>query len=456
MSRNDPETPGADDRERALALLRRHGRDVTSFQLLEPGFRYFFAEDGLVAYVDTKSAWVAGGGPVAPPDRLEAVARAFVSAAKERGLRASFFAVGPGFEARGFPRVRVGEQPFWDPRRWDEVVREHASLRYQLRRARAKGVSVRQVDAGEMSDPGSATRRAVEGLVDAWLGARPLAPMGFLVDVEPFDFPGERLYFVAEREDRVIAFLNAVPIYARRGWFIEDLLRASDAPNGTAELLVDHAMRAAAERGSELVSMGLAPLAGHVPRRLRVARAVSRPLYDFRGLHAFKAKLRPHGWEPIDVAAAPHGSPWVALFDGLRAFARGSMLRFGLETFARGPVAVLWALSLLLVVWTPLLALAPARLFPSPGVQAAWVAFDVALALALLSLCRTYRPRLGEALVVLVSADAALTLLQAALYNAPRAVRTIDWIVIAVACAGPVLGALALRGSVRRRREVQP
>ena len=70
--------------------------------------------------------------------------------------------------------------------------------------------------------------------------------MGFLVQIDPFTFPEERRYFVAERDGRVVAFLGIIPIYARRGWFFEDFLRDPEAPNGTVELLVDAGMRAAA------------------------------------------------------------------------------------------------------------------------------------------------------------------------------------------------------------------
>jgi phosphatidylglycerol lysyltransferase len=443
---------GEDDRALALAILRRHGHDVTSFQLLEPSFRYFFHGGGFVAYVDTGSAWVAGGGPVTPPERVASVARAFVDAARARGRRASFFAVSDAFvEATGFRRVRIGEQPLWDPARWEDVVREHASIRSQVRRARAKGVTVRRAEADEMADPRSSSRRAVESLAGSWLEGKPLAPMGFLVDLALFAFPEERLYFVAEHRGHVVAFLAAVPIYDRNGWFFEDLLRDRHAPNGTAEALVDEAMREVARRGSRTVSLGLAPLSGHVPRRLRLARALARPLYDFRGVHAFKAKLRPHAWETVYVAGERR-SPWFALADGLAAFARGSVLRFGVETFARGPIAVLWLLTALLAVWTPLLALAPARFFPSPAVHAAWVTFDVLLGVALVSLCLRYRAWLGRLLVSAVTLDALLTLAQAIAWNLPRARGAFEHAVIAFACAGPALAALALRGMVRRQR----
>jgi phosphatidylglycerol lysyltransferase len=69
MSQLDPE------RRRVLAVLRRHGWNATSFQVLEPGFQYWFAdEDACVACVDTGRAWVAAGAPLTEPARLREVA----------------------------------------------------------------------------------------------------------------------------------------------------------------------------------------------------------------------------------------------------------------------------------------------------------------------------------------------------------------------------------------------
>ncbi|MDX2169392.1 MAG: hypothetical protein SF182_20140, partial [Deltaproteobacteria bacterium] len=84
MSTAQPRPRAADaSRERALRLLQQHGWNATSFQLLEDDFTYFFdGDDAFVAYVDTGSAWVAGGAPVAPPQRLAAVADAFARAAR--------------------------------------------------------------------------------------------------------------------------------------------------------------------------------------------------------------------------------------------------------------------------------------------------------------------------------------------------------------------------------------
>jgi phosphatidylglycerol lysyltransferase len=325
------------DRQRALAILRGHAWATVSFQLLEAEFRYWFdGDDAFVAYVDTGGAWVAGGGPVAPAERLAEVAARFVAEARDAGRRASFFGCEQRFvEAGAMPAVCIGEQPVWSPAAWDEKLAEAPSLRYQLRRARGKGVEVRRVAAAEVADPGAPLRRAIAALAAEWLASRRMAPMGFLVQLEPLICAGERVLVVAERDGAVVGFLSAVPVYARRRLFVEDVLRAPGAPNGTTELLIDEAMRAARERGDDAVTLGLAPLSGGVAPPLRLARLLSTPLYDFRGLHRFKAKLRPDAWEPVYLAAP--ALPWLALRDGLTAFARGSLVRFGVKTLVRRP-----------------------------------------------------------------------------------------------------------------------
>jgi hypothetical protein len=83
----------ADERPRVLALLERHGWNATSFQILEPGFRYWFdGDDACVGYVDTGRAWVAAGPPIAPPERLADVTARFVAAAADARRRVCCFA----------------------------------------------------------------------------------------------------------------------------------------------------------------------------------------------------------------------------------------------------------------------------------------------------------------------------------------------------------------------------
>jgi phosphatidylglycerol lysyltransferase len=457
-----PQPPDATrDRLRALEVLKRHGWNATSFQILEPGLAYWFdGDEACVGYLDTGSAWVAAGAPIAAPDRLAQVAERFVAAARRAGRRCCFFATEARFAdaAPGFRSLTIGEQPTWDPGEWEATLRQTRSLREQIRRARAKGVAVRPVAAAELADPASPTRRGVDAVIGRWLGARAMAPMGFLVQVDPFSFPEERRYFVAEvaaagGDKRVVAFLAAVPIFARGGWFLEDLLRDPAAPNGTAELLVDAAMRRAAAEGSRYLTLGLAPLAGEVHGLLRAARGASSALYDFEGIHAFKAKLRPRAWDPIYLSYPDRGGG-RAMLDSLVAFSRGGLLRFGLETLLRGPALVVRLLALLLLPWTVLLALPASRAwFPAAWVQLGWVGFDLALAGSLIYLTVRWRQPLATTLAIAVTADAAVTLAEAALWNLPRVARVFDLLVIAAAVLAPTVAAFLLwRARAHRAR----
>jgi len=451
MAQLDPE------RRRVLSVLRRHGWNATSFQVLEPGFRYWFAdEDACVAYVDTGRAWVAAGAPLTDPARLAAVAERFRAAAQGRGRRVAFFGVEERMvQVVPWPALLVGEQPEWEADLWPESVRASRGLREQLRRARAKGVTVRTSAGAELVSPDAPLRRQLETLVALWLRRHEMAPMGFLVQVDPLTLLEEHRVHLAEQDGRLVGFLSAAPIFARPGWLLQNLIRAPDAPNGTTELLVDHAMRDAAgqskEDASPMVTLGLAPLAGQVVPALRLARTAGSVLFDFEGLRAFKARLRPARWSPIFLLYPAGQGAADTVVDVLQAFARGRILRFGVRTLLRGPTIVVRLLAALLVPWTVLLALVDAWHFPAAWVRWAWVGFDVVLAAALFRLGWRWSDRLSRVVVAAVGLDAALTLAEVLAWNVPRLRGAADAVTALVAVSAPALAFVILwRARVRR------
>lgn len=433
-------------RRRVLALIKQHGWNTTSFQILEPGFRYWVeGDDACVGYVDTGSAWVVAGAPIAPPERIADVVAKFCAAAAAQQRRVCCFGTESRFqEIVKWSGLRIGDQPVWAPREWDDVVRKSKSLREQLRRARAKGVIVRALEVDELAS-GHPIRAQLDQLIARWLATKEIAPMGFVVQLDPFSFPDEKRYFAAMRDNEIVGMLAVIPIYARDGWFFEDFLRDPSAPNGTTELLIDAAMRAAAAANVAHVTLGLAPLAGDVSPWLRLARRWGRALYDFEGLRAFKSKLKPREWDPVYLSYPSGKSGTLAVIDTLTAFARGGLLRFGIKTLLRGPSIVVRGLAALLVAWTVLLALPlSARWFPSPAWQWGWVGFDVVLGVALFSLAKRWRHDLATLVAGLVTADAITTAAEAVFYNAPRVRTLADMIVIAIAVLAPTQAAVLL------------
>jgi phosphatidylglycerol lysyltransferase len=451
-----PTKPSDAEHSRVLALLRAHGWNATSFQVLEPGFRYWFqGDDACIAYVDTGGAFVVAGAPIAPLPLFPDVTRAFVDFAAASGRRACFFATESRFhEATGWHAMRVGDQPVWAPEDWPGALGRSRSLREQLRRARAKGVAVRRLDAAELAES-HATRAQVDALIARWHATRPMAPMGFLVQVHPYAFPEERHAFVAEINGRVVGFLGVIPIYARGGWFFEDFLNDPAAPNGTIELLIDAGMRAATAAGIPYVTLGLVPLMGDVGAWLRVVRRLGAALYDFDGLRAFKAKFKPRAWDPIYLSFPRDATGWQAMIDTLTAFSRGGLLGFGVRTLLRGPAIVYRTLALLLVPWTLLLALPiSARWFPSEAWRWSWVGFDVLVAVALYRMSEWRHPRLADFVAGAVTLDALLTFGQAVIFDLPRHRTPIDLAIILVAIVAPTVAAILLWNARAHRRSV--
>lgn len=448
--------PSPQARARAFELIQRFGWNATAFQTLEAGYTYFFhGEDACVAYVDTGSAWVAAGAPIAPSHQLVATATAFHAAARAENKRCCMFATEQRFREQGAPAwnaTAIGEQPVWDPGNWAAELKSHRSLREQLRRARAKGVRVRLLEPSEVAS--GPTHEALLALATRWFATRSLAAMSFLVHLE-LSQPALRRCFIAEQAGTLVGFAGVIPVPARSGWFVEDLLRDPGAPNGTSESIVDAVMQWAAAQGCQWLTLGLAPLAGEVSSPLKITRKLTKRLYDFDGLRVFKAKLRPSAWMPIYLSHPAEQTSLISMIDALAAFAPGGFVRFGLRSLFRGPPFVLATLAALLVPWTLLLASASAPYwFGSALVKWAWVAFDVALFFGLWRCLSRPNSKLLTALAIAVTCDALVTIGEALAWNLPKASGWVEHTVIAIACTVPSLAAAVLWGARRRSQRL--
>lgn len=442
----------------AFDAVRRAGADAVSFQSLESGMQWWHdrpppsGSGASVAFVDTGRSWIAVGRPLAGEGALAPAVARFSADARARHRRPVFFGVEDldGFD--GHRHLTVGLQPILLPARWTATLRASPKLREQIRRSRAKGVTVRLVEPDELRER-APLRRAVEDLRAQWLGSRRMEPMGFLVAVEPFHYPAAHVYIAAEREGRLVQFLSAVPIPARGAWLLEDMLRGPAAPNGTTELVLDLLMRHVAP-AAPWVTPGLTPLAGPVPWWLRLAGVVMSPFYDFAGLERFRARLSPPRWVPVWMVWDRGPAPLV-IVDVLRAFAGGRLVAFFLRSTARHPGGPPWAVGVPLVAWTALLAAMAAGggagvLGFSRTALWGWVGFDVVMAVVLFRAARRPRmDRLGLA-AVLAGADAVLSLRHLA--GTGLGAGALAATLRLVATMGPLIGVAALLWAMSRAR----
>ncbi|MBC7793918.1 MAG: DUF2156 domain-containing protein [Clostridia bacterium] len=366
--------------------------DTVATRARAPGMGWWHGGAG---YCDTGSAWVAAGRPACD---------GFVLAAAAAGRRAVLF----GVEApvAGMKLLHIGEQPYFERTAW----RGHKGLRDQVRRAHRKGAVTRVVRAKEL-EVGTPLRTQVDALTRAWLAARRMEPMKFVVEVDPVRSWDPQLQIAAVHEGDLVGFVSAVRVPRTSTWLVEHLLRSPTAPNGVAEMLLDAVFDELED--SENLTLGLAPLCGTACWQ-RTFRWAVRPLYDFDGLFRFKQRLHPSIWRPVWIAYPPKQSPIGAIADCLRAFAGESLMRFGLRTLWRRPGAAAFAMAVPLVPWTlGLFGLAAMHRAGPLGFSGdllwGWALFDAVLIAGMFRAAATPTRRLLSLLWVAALIDAALS-----------------------------------------------
>jgi phosphatidylglycerol lysyltransferase len=337
--RNGPSAKAPHDSgvlQHVRSLVNDYGWNATAYQIINPGISHWFSrsDDAVIGYVEHGGVRLVAGAPVCADVRLTKVIEEFECDAARNKIKVCYF----GAEARlesclaGSPRhsrMLLGAQPVWHPQSWPGIFARQSSLRAQLNRARNKSVAV---DEWPVDRAGG--HPELHRCLSEWLATRGLPPMHFMVESQTLERLYDRRVFVAEQRGAVIGFLVSSPVPRRNGWLVEQIVRGAAAVNGTNELLVDAAVRAAAASGSGYITLGLSPLSKRGiatsmsnPLWLRLllawVRAHGRRFYNFEGLDAFKAKFQPERWEPVyAIANEPQFSP-VMLYAIAAAFTQG-------------------------------------------------------------------------------------------------------------------------------------
>lgn len=305
-------------REAVLDLLRRHGRSPLSFLLrYEAPWQAFLAPEGAACYLPARGAAVLWSDPLCAPGDTEPLLRSFTRAKRAEGLGICLVAVDEvtarASLACGYSVLKVGEEPWFELDSWRRPAGNRGkNLRWCVNHARREGVTVEEAN---LHDP--ALQQELGDLLTRWeeVVGRPVARS--VLRPSPLDEIDEKRIFLARRDGRLEAFAACSPIYARGGWYLEDLFRATGAVNGASELLVVETLAGLREAGARSAALGIAPFRGSGEQLDRRARWLGRTLtfafryldrrYGFASLAGYEAKFEPSAWAPRYVAFSP---PW--------------------------------------------------------------------------------------------------------------------------------------------------
>ena len=309
---------GVYPREAVLDLLREYGRSPLSFLVrYDAPWRAFLAPEGAVCYLLARGAAVVWSDPLCAPADTEALLRRFTRETRAARLGICLIAVDEltanASLACGYSALKVGEEPWFELSSWRPPAGNRGkNLRWCVNHARREGVVVEEANR---DDP--ALDRELRDLLSKWeaVVGRPVTRS--VLRPSPLDEVQEKKIFVAYREGRLEAFAACSPIYARGGWYLEDVFRAPGAVNGASELLVVEALAGLREAGARSAALGIAPFRGSDEQLDRRARWIGRTLtfafryldrrYGFASLAGYESKFEPSAWTPRYVAFSP---PW--------------------------------------------------------------------------------------------------------------------------------------------------
>ena len=294
-----------------LRLQTLYGYNPHSLVSIAPGALLWSTPDvdGAIIYGEFGRVWLAAGDPLAPLEDMAELARQFASFAKTRNRVVAFVPSSAGFARMVVPNdfnaVKVGASPYFDLQTWSPRGDSAKKMRAGVNQARRAGVVVEMVP----NAVDELLKKETAQLCLDWLGSRRTATtFGWLIALDPFLHSEYKKYFAARVNGKLVGFLAASPIPARKGWYLEDVLREPDAPHGTSTLLVVEALAKLKAEGAVLATLGTSPLTTDGPNDLPTEhRVVSRALtvasrrlggfYNFEGLRRFKGKFVPSWWE---------------------------------------------------------------------------------------------------------------------------------------------------------------
>ncbi len=296
-----------EDRLRAQEIAARFGRTSLAPLTLLTDKSYYFSPGGsYLAFVLKGRAALTLGDPVGPPEDAEHAISAFKALCSLNDWFPVFYQVlGETldlYQRLGFRAICIGQEAIVDPASFSLAGGEKKSIRTSVNKMQRLGYSAEVV---KPPHPAFLIRQLKE-VSDDWLSERSTGEMRFSVGWFDEDYLNRcPIVVVRTPAGDIDAFANVL-IEGQGKEVAVDLMRQRpSAEKGQMDFTFTFLISWAHQQGYERFSLGLTALSGigespddpAVEKALRFVYQHVGQVYNFKGLHAYKAKFGPV-WYP--------------------------------------------------------------------------------------------------------------------------------------------------------------
>ena len=293
--------------EHACQIVEQYGRSTMARFVLFHDKAYWFSPGGsVVGYGVRAKTAVALGDPIGPAADAAAAISGFRDYCHQQGWEPAFYQTLPDYmalyQAAGFEVVRTGHEAIVQLSAFTLDGKVGKPFRTPINKLTRLGHH-----ASIISPPLS--QQLVDELrevSDEWLvsmhGKEKHFSLGWFDD----DYVrSSAVVVVRDETDRITAFANIIPEYARSEVSIDLMRRRHAVENGTMEFLFATLLLWSREQGYDTFNLGLSSLSGvgeapddpTAEKMMHYVYDHASQFYNFQGLHSFKEKFSP-SWEP--------------------------------------------------------------------------------------------------------------------------------------------------------------
>ncbi|HMD68977.1 MAG TPA: DUF2156 domain-containing protein [Chitinivibrionales bacterium] len=280
--------------------------DVTSFPLTSC--------EGFIGYRNGRKLLVVFGEPVCDPKDYRASVSEFIAFCKKNGKQFMFICCGEKFkndvENLGFSSISIGEDFIFDTATYAPRGDKNKMIRLARNHAIRAGAVVKEYDHASGSDP--ALEKKFEEISVRWL-KKTNRFKAHILNLNLFEHRELKRYFYAEAGGTPVAFISCLPIYARDGFLLEDVIRDPNAPYGVVELITLAVVDELKGHGGGILTFGISPkldvsaLSGPSRAVANIGMWFANYTFNLHKLYHFRKKFHASVAEPSYLLKYPKG-----------------------------------------------------------------------------------------------------------------------------------------------------